>query len=175
MMAWWTVRIGQIFWNWIFAFSASLGYPKYFGVCDGNSKLMECQMGMKCLHIWTRSKAVLLQYCYTCHRLKLNLVNYCRYLMNGHLKYADLSYNIWKKSHHTKLIWPPRYLYDGWTNVIIKKPYFQLPFELVSWLLEQLTLDEYTHTQTTCGLFFKDILDKIIFGYLCQIITPSTF
>ncbi len=40
MMAWWTVRIWQIFWNGIFVFSASLGCPKEFGVCDGNSKMV---------------------------------------------------------------------------------------------------------------------------------------
>ncbi len=45
MMAWWTVRIWQIFWNGIFTFSASLGCPKEFEVCDGNSKMMDCQMG----------------------------------------------------------------------------------------------------------------------------------
>ncbi len=28
---------------------------------------------------------------------------------------------------------------------------------------------------THCLGYFKDILDKIIFGYLCQIITGSTF
>ncbi len=44
-------NLGLVMVNGIFAFSASLGCPKEFGVCDGNSKLMDCQMGMKCLHI----------------------------------------------------------------------------------------------------------------------------
>ncbi len=26
-----------------------------------------------------------------------------------------------------------------------------------------------------CRVLLKDVLDKITFGYLCQIITPSTF